>query len=163
MRQRGFTLAEMMAVLVILAILAAIAVPSYLDRIVKAQVESALSLTDVAKRGVSAVWSAAQIWPENNAAAGLPAADKIVNNHVSAVAVNNGVVTLTFGNRASQTIAGKHLSIRPAIVEDAPIVPITWVCGFAEAPEKMTIQGQNQTDLDPTFLPVECRTLKGKS
>jgi type IV pilus assembly protein PilA len=40
------------------------------------------------------------------------------------------------------------------------VVPIAWVCGFAEAPEKMTIMGQNRTDIDPMYLPFECRALK---
>ncbi|HTY04237.1 MAG TPA: pilin [Rhodocyclaceae bacterium] len=157
---RGFTLAEMMAVVVILAILAAIAVPSYLDRIVKAQVEAALTLADVAKRGVAAYWSATQDFPADNTAAALPPADKIVNNFVSAVAVDHGVINLTFGNRANKAIAGKVISLRPAVVDDAPMVPITWVCGSAEAPDKMSIKGNNSTTLEATFLPLECRALK---
>ena len=89
--------------------------------------------------------------------------DKIVNNYVSALAVQDGVIHLTFGNRASKSIAGKTLSLRPAIVEDAPMVPITWVCGFAEAPGKMTALGSDRTTVDPAYLPMECRALKPSS
>ena len=103
---------------------------------------------------------ATQTLPTNNEAAALPAADKVVNNYVSSVTVTDGAIHLTLGNRASKAVAGKILTLRPAVVEDAPIVPITWVCGFAEPPEKMTVMGQNQTSVDPTYLPIECRTLK---
>jgi type IV pilus assembly protein PilA len=151
---------EMMAVVAVITILAMMAVPSYLDKIVKAQIEAALPLSDLAKRSVQAYWSATQKMPADNTAAALPAADKIVSNYVSAVTVSDGVINMTIGNRASKSIAGKVLSIRPAVVDDAPVVPIAWVCGFAEAPEKMTVMGQNQTDIDPLYLPSECRAFK---
>ncbi len=162
-RFAGFTMVEMMAVIAVITILALMAIPSYLDKIVKAQIEAALPLADIAKRSVSTFWSATQTMPADNAVAALPVADKIVNNYVSALAVQDGVIHLTFGNRASKSIAGKTLSLRPAIVEDAPMVPITWVCGFAEAPGKMTALGSDRTTVDPAYLPMECRALKPSS
>ncbi len=154
---------EMMAVIAVITILALMAIPSYLDKIVKAQIESALPLADIAKRSVATFWSATQTMPADNAVAALPVADKIVNNYVSAVSVQDGVIHLTFGNRASKSIAGKILSLRPAVVEDAPIVPITWICGGAEVPGKMTALGKDQTNVDPMYLPMECRALKKSS
>jgi type IV pilus assembly protein PilA len=159
----GFTMVEMMAVIAVITILALMAIPSYLDKIVKAQIEAALPLSDIAKRSVATFWSATQTMPADNAVATLPVADKIVNNYVSSVSVQDGVINLTFGNRASKSIAGKILSLRPAVVEDAPVVPIAWVCGEAEAPEKMTVMGKNQTNVDPMYLPMECRALKKRS
>lgn len=158
-RAYGFTMVEMMAVIAVITILAMMAVPSFLDKIVKAQVESALPLSDLAKRSVSAYWSATQTMPADNTIAALPVADKIVGNYVSAVSVTDGVINMTFGNRANKAIAGKVLSMRPAVVDDAPMVPIAWVCGFAEAPGKMTVMGQNQTNVDPMYLPFECRAM----
>ena len=157
---RGFTLAEMLAVLAVITILAMMAIPSYLDKVVRAQIDAALPLADVAKGPVATYWAATQTLPTNNEAAALPAADKVVNNYVSSVTVTDGAIHLTLGNRASKAVAGKILTLRPAVVEDAPIVSITWVCGFAEPPEKMSVMGQNQTSVDPTYLPIECRTLK---
>lgn len=43
------------------------------------------------------------------------------------------------------------------MVEDAPIVPVTWVCGFAEAPGKMTVKGENKTNVQASYLPFMCR------
>jgi type IV pilus assembly protein PilA len=43
------------------------------------------------------------------------------------------------------------------VVEDAPVVPVAWVCGFAPVPEKMTAKGVNKTDLAPGYLPMRCR------
>lgn len=158
--QRGFTMIEMMAVVTVIAILAAMTIPSYLDRIVKAQIEAALPLADIAKKPIGEMWTALHDLPADNAAAGLPSADKIVNNYVSALTVENGVINLTFGNRANKSIAGKTLSLRPAVVEDAPIVPIAWVCGYASAPDKMTVKGTDRTDIDNIYLPLDCRALK---
>jgi type IV pilus assembly protein PilA len=45
-------------------------------------------------------------------------------------------------------------------VEDAPVVPVAWVCGSAEAPQKMTIGGRNLTDIPDSLLPIDCRALK---
>jgi type IV pilus assembly protein PilA len=159
-RWRGFTLVEMMTVIAVIAILALMAVPNYLDRIVKAQIEASLPLADIAKKPIGELWTATHALPADNAAAGLPSADKIVNNFISALTVEDGVINLTFGNRANKAIAGKTLSLRPAVVEDAPVVPITWVCGRAEAPDKTTLTGTDRTDIDNSYLPLDCRALK---
>jgi type IV pilus assembly protein PilA len=158
--QGGFTLVEMMAVIAVITILALMAVPSYLDKIIKAQIEAAMPLADLAKRPIATFWDATRTFPADNTVAALPPADKIVNNYVSALTVEDGVINITFGNRANKAIAGKVISLRPAIVEDAPMVPITWVCGLAAGPEKMTVVGTNQTSVDPLYLPMDCRALK---
>lgn len=156
-RQRGFTLTEMMVVVVVIGILAMMAVPSFQERIVREQIVSALPLADIAKSPVAASWTALQAFPADNAAAGLPAADKVVNNYISALSVKDGVIQITFGNRAHNLIKDKILTLRPAVVEDAPIVPVTWVCGNATGPDKMTVKGVNGTNIPNTYLPLGCR------
>src|SRR5437773_10141291 len=108
-RHQGFTMIEMMAVVSVIAILAMLAVPSYLDRIVREQIQASLPLADIAKQPVAASWSLAQTFPVDNAGAGLPVAEKIVANYVSSLAVREGAIHFTFGNRASNAIVGKVL------------------------------------------------------
>ncbi len=153
----GFTLLEMMAVVAVIAILAAMAVPSYLFKVVREQIEGAITLTEFVKKPIALSWLATQNFPADNVAAGLPTADKIVSNYVSAVEVQDGAINITFGNRASGPIKGKILTLRPAVVLDAPMVPVTWVCAGAEAPDKMTIKGIDKTSIAKEHLPLACR------
>ena len=146
-----------MIIVAIVAILATLVVPSYLEKIIRDQVIEALTLADVAKAPIAKAWAASQPLPEDNAAAELPTADKIVNYFVSSVSVRSGAIDITFGNRANGNLKGKILTLRPAVVEDAPVVPITWVCGYAAAPPKMTIKGTNSTDVPSRYLPLKCR------
>lgn len=162
MRQCGFTMVEMLAVMAVIAILAMIAVPSYIDSIVRKQIESALPLADIAKKPIADSWSLLHVLPPDNAAAGLPVAEKVVSNYVSALAVQDGAIQITFGNRVHNALQGKMLTLRPAVIEDAPIVPVAWVCGNAEAPNKMTVKGSNRTNVTEPFLPLACRPLKPK-
>ncbi len=140
MRGRGFTLLELMVVVGIVAILALLAIPTYQDKFVRDQIAEALPLADIAKPPVA-----------------LSVAEKIVNNTISSVAIQGGAIHITFGNHANRVIVGKILTLRPAVVEDAPIVPVTWVCGYATAPDKMTLKGENKTNLPPGWLPIKCR------
>jgi type IV pilus assembly protein PilA len=156
-RPRGFTAIEMMVVLAVVAILMMMALPTYQDKFIRDQIAEGLPLADIAKAPVAAAWTLAQALPADNAAAGLPPAEKIVNNFISAVAVQDGAIHVTFGNRANNAIRGKILTLRPAVVEDAAVVPVTWVCGFASPPGNMSPKGANRTDIPPTFLPARCR------
>jgi type IV pilus assembly protein PilA len=147
----------MMVVLAVIAILALMAVPTYQDKFVRDQVIEALPLADLAKAPVAASWLLLKAFPPDNAAAGLPPPEKIVNNLVSAVAIEGGAIHITFGNRANGAIRGKVLTLRPAVVEDAPVVPVAWVCGTAPVPGNMTAKGANRTNIAPNYLPVKCR------
>jgi type IV pilus assembly protein PilA len=154
---RAFTLIEMLVVLAIIAILALMALPNTQDRVIRAQIVEAVPLADVAKKPVALAWAATQTLPADNAAAGLPAADRIVNNFIRAVAVEQGAIHITFGNRAHAAIAGRVLTLRPAVVADAPVVPVTWVCAGAAAPAVMTVMGGDRTDVPAQYLPLNCR------
>jgi type IV pilus assembly protein PilA len=156
-RHRGFSLIELMVVVAIMGIMATLAVPSYQDRIIRAQIKEALGLASFAQDGVQAFQRTHRKLPANNAEAGLPPADKIVGNYASQVRVEGGAIHLSFGNNANRNLAGKTLTLRPAIVVAYPQVPITWVCGMAGVPTPMEAQGQNRTDLPLEFLPIDCR------
>lgn len=148
---------EMMMVVGVIAVLALMAAPGYMEKIIRDQIIEAMPLADFAKTPVALAWAAGVPLPDDNAAAGLPAADTIVSNLVSAVQIDKGAVNITFGNRANSSIRGKVLSLRPAVVADAPIVPVAWVCGNAAPPDKMTVTGQNRTNVPPLYLPFRCR------
>ncbi len=148
---------EMMVVLGVVAILMLMAVPTYQDKFIRDQIAEALPLADIAKGPVAISWASRRSFPADNAAAGLPSADRIVSNFVSSIEIQNGALHITFGNRASGLIKGKTLTLRPAVVEDAPIVPVTWVCGHAAVPGKMTARGENRTDIPMKHLPIQCR------
>ena len=156
-RHGGFTLIELMVVVAILGIMATLALPSYQDRIIRAQVKEALGLAAYAQENVQAFQRAHRKLPASNAEAGLPPADKIVGNYVSRVQVVDGATHLSFGNNVNRNLAGKTLTVRPAIAKDHPQVPIAWVCGRAGVPEQMEASGDNRTDLPPEFLPLDCR------
>lgn len=156
-RAGGFTVIEMLVVIGIVAILMALALPSFQDKLVRDQIAEALPLADIAKPPIAASWAIAQTFPVDNAAAGLPVHDKIVSNLVSSVVVQGGAIHLTFGNRANGLIKGKVLTLRPAVVEDAPIVPVAWVCGYAAVPGKMAVKGENRTNIPAAYLPFKCR------
>lgn len=156
-KPQGFSAIEMMVVVAIIAILAMIAIPSSLGRIVTEQVKAAMPLADVAKEPIAAIWKATKLLPKDNKEAGLPEAEKIVSNFASSVVVEDGAIHMTFGNKAHAKLKDKILSFRPAVIEDAQIVPVEWVCGNAKAPEKMVAKGENKTTVPAEYLPLLCK------
>ena len=153
----GFTLIELMIVIAIIASLATMAVPSFQDRVIRTQVSEGLGLAEFAKQAVASQFAKTHSFAKNNLAAGLPPADHIVGNYVSAIEVKDGALLLTFGNQSNRNLAGKRLSLRPATVDGYPQVPISWVCGTAIVPEKMTAHGVDETSMPAIHLPLDCR------
>ena len=154
---RGFTMIEMVMVLAVVAVLALMSIPSITDRLVREQIVAALPLADVAKPPIAASWASLLAFPADNADAGLPVPTKIVSNLVSSVTVRDGDIDITFGNNVNGTIKGKTLTLRPAVVADAQVVPIAWICARAAVPDQMTAHGEDRTNIPANFLPVACR------
>jgi type IV pilus assembly protein PilA len=153
----GFTLIELLVAVAVLAILATLALPSFQGPMVRQQIVDSSTVINVGKSAVSAKWAATQKLPADNLEAGLPEADKLVGNHVSSIHVEAGALHVVFGNQVNGVIKGKTLTFRPAVVDSAPMVPVAWVCGHAATPDRMSAKGSNRTDVDPKYLPLNCR------
>jgi type IV pilus assembly protein PilA len=120
-------------------------------------VKEGMALADVAKKGVQAVYSLTGEMPKDNEAAGIPPANKIVSTLVKEVTVKDGAITLVFGNNAHKGLDGKKLTIRPAVVPGEGMVPISWVCANVQVPKQMDAKGRDETDIQMSWLPADCR------
>ncbi len=153
----GFTLIELMVVVSIIGILAAIALPAYQVYIQRSEVTEALSMVSTIRENVTHYYVENLGFPENNEAAALPAPEFLIGNRITGVVVESGAIHVTMGNKASQPLQGKVLTFRPAVVTGSPTSPIAWLCGYDEAVPGMVAIGQNKTDLERSFLPASCR------
>ena len=146
-----------MVVLGIIAILALMTLPLYVEKNVQQQVKEGIAFAEFMQRGVSTAYALTGALPKDNAGAGLPPADKIIGNYVTSGTVAEGVITLVFGNLAASNIRGKKVTLRPGHVPDAPQVPISWVCGPGKVPAGLAVAGSDMTDIPVAWLPVACR------
>ena len=122
--QQGFTLIELMIVVAIIGILAAIAIPAYQDYTIRAQVSEGLNLSAAAKVAVSEYYMDRGTFPTTNALAGLSINTTIVGNYVESVSVLSGVITVAYGNQANLAIQPATLVLSPATTAGS----VQWNC-----------------------------------
>ncbi len=150
--QKGFTLIELMIVVAIIGILAAIAIPAYQDYTIRAQVSEGLSLTAGLKADIAAYYSERGAWPPTNAALGITTAPS--SKLVSGVQVAGGAINVTFGNQANAALVNRILTIRPATSGNNDI---SWICGGRAVPAGLTAVGTNATSVPAKYLPSNCK------
>jgi type IV pilus assembly protein PilA len=161
--QKGFTLIELMIVVAIIGILAAIAIPAYQDYTTRAQVTEGLNLAAAAKAAVAETYTSTGAWPADNTAAGLDAtATNIKGKYVDSVSVTNNQITITFRNAAPANagIRGDTLLITAGLSANGDIA---WQCGSKAMATGITagtvgFEGTGAGgSAEQKFRPAECR------
>jgi len=142
-KQQGFTLIELMIVVAIIGILAAIAIPAYQDYTIRAQVSEGLNLSGGAKAAVTEFFQDRGTLPATNALAGLAANTEIQGKYVAQVTVTDGVIDVEYGNDAHAVIDGQAIQLTPDTTQPGSV---QWDCASAA------------TQIENKHLPAACRT-----
>jgi len=162
--QKGFTLIELMIVVAIIGILAAIAIPAYQNYTIRSQVTEGLSLADGWKTGVAEYYAQNGTFPTGCSAAGNVAAGQMVcagattGKYVNSVVVGAlaGQIVITYGGQANNKINGLVLDISPGLSTNNDVV---WICGKAGVAGMValaTAPPADGTTVPVQYLPASC-------
>ncbi|MBH5896725.1 pilin [Neisseria meningitidis] len=160
--QKGFTLIELMIVIAIVGILAAVALPAYQDYTARAQVSEAILLAEGQKSAVTEYYLNHGEWPANNSSAGVAtSASDIKGKYVQSVEVKNGVVTATMlSSGVNKEIQGKKLSLWAKRQNGS----VKWFCGqpvkrddAKAANDDVTAATPDTDKINTKHLPSTCR------
>ncbi|HFC8039190.1 TPA: pilin [Neisseria meningitidis] len=167
--QKGFTLIELMIVIAIVGILAAVALPAYQDYTARAQVSEAILLAEGQKSAVTEYYLNHGEWPGNNSDAGVASSTDIKGKYVQSVEVKNGVVTATMASsNVNNEIKGKKLSLWAKRQNGS----VKWFCGQpvkranangANNDEVTAATGNDTDKIDTKHLPSTCRDASNAS
>jgi type IV pilus assembly protein PilA len=158
--QKGFTLIELMIVIAIIGILAAIAIPAYQNYTIRAQVTEGLNLADGWKTAVSEFYAQNGTFPIGSTATGdaknIAATGASTGKYVSGIAVLGlGQIQIKYaGPQANAKIKPFELDLSPGLSANEDIV---WVCGTATPPATLkTLPPANGTSIPNQYLPSSC-------
>ncbi|HGI8288583.1 TPA: pilin [Neisseria meningitidis] len=157
--QKGFTLIELMIVIAIVGILAAVALPAYQDYTARAQVSEAILLAEGQKSAVTEYYLNHGEWPSDNSAAGVASSSTIKGKYVEKVEVKNGVITAEMkSSGVNKEIQGKKLSLWAKRQDGS----VKWFCGQPVAragtdSDTVAADTTTNTKIDTKHLPSTCR------
>jgi type IV pilus assembly protein PilA len=156
--QKGFTLIELMIVVAIIGILAAIAIPAYQNYTIRAQVTEGLTLADGWKTSIAEFYAQNGTFPAGTTTTGsattIVAAGATTGKYVQGVTViAGGIVQITYGLQANQKINGLLLFLEPGLSANNDVV---WVCGTAATPSGTTVSTTATTNVPAQYLPASC-------
>ncbi|MBH2334522.1 pilin [Neisseria meningitidis] len=155
--QKGFTLIELMIVIAIVGILAAVALPAYQDYTARAQVSEAILLAEGQKSAVTEYYLNHGIWPGDNNSAGVATSTDIKGKYVEKVEVAKGVITAEMkSSGVNKEIQGKKLSLWAKRQDGS----VKWFCGqpVTRAATDADVTADSGTDkIDTKHLPSTCR------
>ncbi|HEZ7181131.1 TPA: pilin [Neisseria meningitidis] len=165
--QKGFTLIELMIVIAIVGILAAVALPAYQDYTARAQVSEAILLAEGQKSAVTEYYLNHGKWPGDNSDAGVASSSTIKGKYVKEVTVANGVVTATMASsNVNNEIKGKKLSLWAKRQDGS----VKWFCGQPVTRDKAATDDDVKADtaangkqIDTKHLPSTCRDASSAS
>ncbi|HEZ5543359.1 TPA: pilin [Neisseria meningitidis] len=158
--QKGFTLIELMIVIAIVGILAAVALPAYQDYTARAQVSEAILLAEGQKSAVTEYYLNHGKWPDGNSNAGVASSSTIKGKYVQSVTVANGVITAQMASSGvNKEIQGKKLSLWAKRQDGS----VKWFCGQPvtrnDTAKDDTVAADTDAakKIDTKHLPSTCR------